>query len=293
MDEHSASCLSAGSKAVLSDLWQILADPLRPAEIKLDRALNLLAEHIEMELGFITMIDEESNDYQLVFPNSLPTDLESDTVYPLDTTFCRKTIQHSENVFAIASASEEGWNDDPAYHEFGLESYLGTVIEDTAGLYGTLCFGAYSPRGRDFRREEFTLVELVKDWTNSHLQSGVPFLSFDRSIEEYEWTESRDIDAVLAILQHADRRAVIRSLVSPNGSTTVDRILNEVDGSDQFAMGLLHQHLPKMEANDIIEWDRTEGIVRPGPGFRTTHHILRILDATNGYESAAVTASLE
>lgn len=50
--------------------------------------------------------------------------------------------------------------------------------------------------------------------------------------------------------------------------------------SRAFEMQLYHTHLPKLEAEDVIEWDRDTQIVSRGPAFEEIEPALRML-ATN------------
>ena len=42
---------------------------------------------------------------------------------------------------------------------------------------------------------------------------------------------------------------------------------------------LHHNHLPKLEAEDVVEWDREAGIVSRGPAFGEIEPVLRLLAA--------------
>lgn len=280
MGERPEVCPFRESRPVLFSLWEQLADPLRSPEVKLGQAIDTIADHLDMPLGYVARIDDSAGDYQVVFPDSLPNGLSTEQVFPLESTYCRKTIEDPTGRLAVTAAQEEGWKDDPAYREFGLESYIGVVLEDTSGLYGTLCFGDYAEKDAGFDKADMTMVELLKQWTSTHLQVDIPLLPFDRALAGRRSPEARYMDTILGILQDPVRRDVIQALEAVNGNASVDQLVQDVDGPDSLAMGLVHQHLPKLEANEVIEWERETGVVRPGPGFSITHHVLQIVEAT-------------
>jgi PAS domain S-box-containing protein len=65
---------------------------------------------------------------------------------------------------ALTHAAEAGWEDDPAYETFGLETYIGGKVLAGGELYGTLCFAADDPREEPFNEFERTFIRLLAGW---------------------------------------------------------------------------------------------------------------------------------
>jgi len=49
------------------------------------------------------------------------------------------------------------------------------------------------------------------------------------------------------------------------------------DGRDARELQLYHNHLPKLAAEDVVEWDPDTGIVSRGPAFREVEPMVRLL----------------
>ena len=272
MGEITRPYFAEDQSTVLLELLQYLTDPITSPETKLEHAIGSISSALDLPLGFIAAIDETEEQYQIVFPESLP-DLTTGTIYPLDTTYCRKTIQEPTGQLSFTDALGSGWEDDPAYREFGLESYVGVVIDGEDELYGTLCFADENPREDAFDHFELTLVQCLNHWTRSHLQQGIPLLPSEQGASAMDHRDPDFLNDVLDILQNPIRRSVIATLLETPEEAAVDTIVERVDGADTIVMSLVHQHLPKMEEYGIVKWDRQTGMIHPGASFGLTSHI--------------------
>jgi PAS domain S-box-containing protein len=75
-------------------------------------------------------------------------------------TYCRRTVEATSPI-AVSNATKQGWSNDPAYEEHGVECYLGTTIFVDGDVFGTVCFISDSPRQTSFTSDEKVFVELV------------------------------------------------------------------------------------------------------------------------------------
>lgn len=121
--------------------------------------LDLGEEMLEVENVHVTRI-EPAVDYWEAIES---TDQHRGIIVPgqtidLENTYCRRVIQNEETV-TLSHASEQGWNDDPAYEAHQLECYLGTSIHTEGDLFGTVCFVAQEPRDESFTAEERIFAE--------------------------------------------------------------------------------------------------------------------------------------
>lgn len=64
---------------------------------------------------------------------------------------------------------------------------------------------------------------------------------------------------------------------------------HSIDPESQALVALAHNHLPKLDAYGVVDFDRTANVVAPGPEFDAVEPLLRLLethaDELPGYAS--------
>jgi PAS domain S-box-containing protein len=143
---------------------EITTDPDRDFEAKVDALLALGCERLDVDVGFLSAIDD---DFEVLAADSNHPDLQIGEHAPLSQTYCRRTIAADEPL-AVTDAAEE-WADDPAYERWELACYVGTNVEVDGDLYGTLCF-ADTERPCEFTAADRTFVELLATWVQYELE---------------------------------------------------------------------------------------------------------------------------
>lgn len=95
------------------------------------------------------------------------------------------------------------------------------------------------------------------------------------TVDESRVDENR-VDELLRVLSRARRRVVLRSLLTRGGETTLDELVADLaesaDRSESRArIALQHNHLPKLEEADVVEYDPETGRVdyRRNPAVET------------------------
>lgn len=89
------------------------------------------------------------------------------------------------------------------------------------------------------------------------------------------------LDDYLALIADYRRRAVIERLRDEvDGETTFDALLDHLarrhqQQREEFAAQLHHNHLPKLEAHDVVEYDSQQETVR----YRPNESVEAVLDA--------------
>jgi|AntDeeMetagen134_2_1112570.scaffolds.fasta_scaffold00705_4 PAS domain S-box-containing protein len=139
-------------------LYEITADETLSIEETIQRTLELGAEYLGMENGFLTRIEDGTQ--RIVNSHGPHEELQPGSECPLPESYCRKTIEMDEPM-TVLHADDTGWHDDPAYERFGLETYIGAKITVGGELYGTVCFADRSPRETDFSTVELAFVDLL------------------------------------------------------------------------------------------------------------------------------------
>jgi PAS domain S-box-containing protein len=105
---------------------------------------------------------------------------------PLSTAYCRHTVESDEPV-AVDDAPAEGWEEDPAYEQFGFDCYLGATIHVNHEQYGTVCFVDPETRESSFSEREQTFAELLTNWIHYLLEQR----EYERELEQQQaFTES-------------------------------------------------------------------------------------------------------
>lgn len=123
-------------------------------ETKLRDLLRIGRDLLALSNAHLTHIEPTADYWEAV----QSTDLESGPVVPGDSnrlgnTYCREVIE-TGNPLVLHHAAEQGWDGDPAYHRYGLESYVGVPISVRGEAFGTACFVAEQPRPEPFGQQE-------------------------------------------------------------------------------------------------------------------------------------------
>lgn len=147
--------------SVFSQMYQITANSGMEFEEKQQSLLNLGVEYLDLEYGFITKLTPTTQTIQA--STSTDPSLTPGSSCPLENSYCRKTITTDAGFLAISNAIEAGWEDDPAYEEFGLGAYIGGRVFVDGDIQATVCFGDSDPRS-EFSQMEQTFVELLSRW---------------------------------------------------------------------------------------------------------------------------------
>lgn len=103
-------------------LHQMDADGGRSVDGKLRRALDIGCEFLDLPIGFVASVDGETHRIDHVVGTD---DVAVGTSRPLNSTYCRRTVE-GDGPVAIRDAETELGADDPAYAETGISCYIGT-----------------------------------------------------------------------------------------------------------------------------------------------------------------------
>ncbi|WP_144799355.1 sensor histidine kinase [Halorubrum depositum] len=184
----------------LRRMYRITADQERPFEEKLPDLLDLGRAYLGVETGFLTEIDDETQvivdargDHEL---------LQAGRSCPLSKAYCRRTVD-VDGALTVQHARVEGWEDDAAYEEFGLEAYIGAKVVVNREVYGTFCFADTEARDRPFSEDEETFVELLGQWVGYELfrKQATERMQRQRDeLEEFSRVVSHDIRNPLGII---------------------------------------------------------------------------------------------
>jgi len=140
-------------------LYQILRAE-RPLDTKAEQALQLGEEYLKVDNAHLARIDPDSELWRsLVSTDDEGGRFPAGLTLDLGLSYCRRTI--TEGTITLHKASEQGWEDDPAYKKHQLECYHGTPLTVEGEIYGTLCFVSVTPRPEPFTADETMFAELI------------------------------------------------------------------------------------------------------------------------------------
>ena len=259
--------------------WRVLLAPERDLWSKLEQLFGEEAGEFGLEYAFVSRIDRDAGTQQFEIVHGDHEHLAAGRTVPLSETYCRKTIAEPRGTMAVSDALAEGWGDDPAYDTFGLGSYLGTTLTLEGDLYGTLCFASRSPRQDPITDPEVALLELYGRWLSCELHqwTGPPAQNHPRSnLQEPARPPSPRLDSMLDALSNDTRRSILLALLHESPGTILD--VSERSTDTDEAIQLYHTHLPKLQGDGYLEWDRDSNTVSRGPQFHHIEPFLRFLE---------------
>jgi len=182
-------------------LYEIVADAGLAADERVNGLLALGSERLGVETGFLTHIADGTQ--RVVEARGPHEAIRPGSECPLPRTYCRETIE-SDGRMTLRHAAEEGWEDDPAYEEFGLETYVGSKVTVDGELYGTVCFADRSARASDFSTVELAFVDLLTRAVASELERRRYERELERQndrLEEFASVLSHDLRNPLGVAQ--------------------------------------------------------------------------------------------
>jgi PAS domain S-box-containing protein len=142
-------------------LYEVMDDAGSSLAEKQRRALALGREYLGVEHGHLQRRDPDGEtDTVVASDGEDPALLPEGTRLDRERTYCRRVVGADAPV-ALSDAPDQGWADDPAYREHGLDCYLGTTVFVRGEVYGTVCFTARQPRSERFDAGEKAFVELL------------------------------------------------------------------------------------------------------------------------------------
>lgn len=86
------------------------------------------------------------------------------------------------------------------------------------------------------------------------------------------------LDAMFEILSDRYRRLILLSLKREAIKTESDLLLRSDSDHRETEIALVHNHLPKLEDEGFIEWDREAGQISKGPQFDEIAPLLELME---------------
>ena len=139
-------------------LYEVFLTSEDDTETRIQRALDLGREYLDLSLGFVTEIEQGRQ--SIVHVSGEHDRIEPGNQCPLDEAYCRRTIE-LDSALAVQDASASQAISDRAHRLFDLGAYVGAKILVHEDTYGTVCFASGESRAVEFTDAEETFVEIL------------------------------------------------------------------------------------------------------------------------------------
>jgi signal transduction histidine kinase len=173
------------------DLYEIGVDRSLPLEQKIDKAISIGSERLNVPYGVLSYTG--SGEYEIIDSTFSEGDYVAGTVHELETTWCRHVVSGQE-ILAISNAENSPYRDDLARDATGLQCYIGAPIIVDGESYGTLCYSGEEPRDDDFTDNEKRFVGLLSDWIGYEIERKKHYKTLDQ--------QNKQLNEFAGILTH-------------------------------------------------------------------------------------------
>ncbi|MFB6074934.1 MAG: PAS domain-containing protein [Haloarculaceae archaeon] len=220
----------------------------RPTKETVEAALSIGREYLDVENGHVERVDGDEHEI-VASVGGDNLGLGEGTVLDRATTFCRRTVE-MDTPLAVTEASEQGWRDDPAHLEQGLECYLGASVFVRGDIYGTVCFVSREARASEFTAVERAFVELVA-----------------RTIGRVIETDRRE-----QALAASERKYESLVTTSPDAIVLIDRVTEAIEDVNDAAMDIVDADRSWLIGRDVRD------LLPPGENERYLDELDRVAD---------------
>lgn len=163
------------------DLYEIGVDRSLPLEQKIDEAITIGSERLDVPYGVLSYTG--GGDYEIIDSTFSDGEYVAGTVHDLETTWCRHVVGDQE-ILAISNVSNSPYDDDIARNVTGLQCYIGAPILVDGESYGTLCYSGEEPRDDEFTDHEERFVGLLSDWIGYEMERKKHYKMLDQQNEQ-------------------------------------------------------------------------------------------------------------
>ncbi|QLC32809.1 PAS domain S-box protein [Halarchaeum sp. CBA1220] len=157
-------------------LYAVFADADLDVEEKIDRALDVGADHLDLPIGFVSRIEDGTQ--RIAHATGEHDRVQPGETCPLRESYCRHTLE-SEGLLAVQEAAVSPI-DQRAIDAFGLGAYIGAKVVVDGEVYGTVCFASREPRDAAFSESEELFLELLASLVGNALERR----AYERDLKE-------------------------------------------------------------------------------------------------------------
>ncbi|MHB9288235.1 PAS domain S-box protein [Halobacteriales archaeon Cl-PHB] len=141
-----------------TQIYQIFTDTDRSMAARIEQALEVGRNRLNLGLGFVTEIEDDLQ--RITHVVGTGDTIRPGVSCPLSEAYCKQTVQMDGLLSAHDAATSE-LIDDLALQRFELGSYIGCKVTVDGELRGTVCFADELARPEPFSEAEELFVELL------------------------------------------------------------------------------------------------------------------------------------
>jgi PAS domain S-box-containing protein len=165
---------------------------------RVDRLLAVGCEYLGVDVGFVTAVDTDTEQLEVVVQHGKHEALQVGERVPLEETYCRRVVEDG-SLLGVYDATTDDRVAERAVDRYGLGSYLGGRIDVGGELYGTLCFASQEGRSEPFDERERAFVELVVEWVTGELERRSYAAALETERDRAERVLDRVADGFFAV----------------------------------------------------------------------------------------------
>ncbi len=179
----------------LKQIHRLTTQPYVQYEELFDDFLRTGMEIFGMDRGIIGRID--GTEYELFAVRSNDGSLKQGDRLPLSRAYCSHVVNRQATLTISQAGADPDFQDHPMYTEWGVESYIGTLIRVRGEIFGTLNFSSMRPYWRAFRDSDSEIIELLARSIGHDLEEQI--------LEEERKRYAKELIAAKEAAESADR----------------------------------------------------------------------------------------
>ncbi|SHF26555.1 PAS domain S-box-containing protein [Marinomonas polaris DSM 16579] len=147
-------------------LHEVTADANLSLDQKLQRILKIGVDQFSLPIGLISSINGDL--YQVEYSHTPNGEVLPGAQFELGNTYCVHTLSSDLPTSYFHTAISD-IKEHPCYQNFGLEAYIGIVINVAGKRWGTLNFSSPNPKNESFSEEDYELMKLLAQWVGNEM----------------------------------------------------------------------------------------------------------------------------
>lgn len=156
-------------QTALTSLKKIATTAQLSFDEQIDAALVVVSDYLQLPLGIVSHIQDETYEVVNVLVKDLPLAIEPGQVFSLKNTYCSITYT-ADRAVGMHQIGESEEATHPCYISMRLESYIGAPVRVRGKAYGTVSFSDSTPRARAFSRYDLEFIEILANWVGYSIE---------------------------------------------------------------------------------------------------------------------------
>ncbi|WP_421852770.1 response regulator [Marinomonas sp.] len=168
----------------LKKLHEVTANSDLSLDEKMQKILKVGADQFSLPIGLISSIDGDI--YKVEYSHTPNGEVLPGAKFELGNTYCVHTLGSDLPTSYFHTAISD-IKEHPCYQNFGLEAYIGIVINVARKRWGTLNFSSPHPKNQPFSEDDYEVMKLLAQWVGNEMT-----LFHDRSLQVHYDNELRE-----------------------------------------------------------------------------------------------------